>query len=726
VKADNGTIYYGYLTSNRDDRFSWEPVSSYSGTDPAPKVHLRGSIPTVVWSDDTPFQYNLKLEAGFDVILNDTLKNVYVAMKGASGWHVSRVCSTRVHSIYPEVGLSGDYLAFMWLQGRYDVYRLEFNTERVRAYPGLSLYKPSGGEIYSPLNGDLPIIWGWEAPYVDSTLYQELVVYDGDNIIFSHDTITYIQAGRDTLYLASNLMTQHITESCEVRVKVWDNYPDRKDTVALSSDTFSIWWLVSPYGEALSGNGNKIAKIGDVLRVLERDSTKEVYADSSTDDGETWVKRMLISNETMLVDYYNPQYVAHEDTLYFLLLKRVYPLNQGDNYRWYSLYSRSIQGTPSSDTFEVYLGQGNLTGGHATFLHDSLYLVWTMDNDLHIGKLYFGDTLFSDTLTIETNDSTIYDPYIYADSLFHLNVFWVEPSHGLISFVLVEEFVMPIDTVNPHQEPYPIVVSLIDTLYQSTGLRFPTATVMRGTPDSLFVSFVMDSNKIMVMSRKVSKPWGAAYIVYQLTDEHWILLHPRLFKDGIIWTESDWYMVPTAYQPNGSKAKVVFKNSVGWSNVLELEYVERKLADWAYALSEDYGDSLKLYAIWQENWVNATKIAFKDTVLDAGFLGGPQSGERVYIFRLYPVAPNPSFNEMVVRYSIPSKGKVTMKVYDVAGRCVKTLVDGIKNPGIYLVDWKGDDHKGRNLPTGVYFIRLKFEGQKEKKSAVRKVILMRR
>jgi hypothetical protein len=30
------------------------------------------------------------------------------------------------------------------------------------------------------------------------------------------------------------------------------------------------------------------------------------------------------------------------------------------------------------------------------------------------------------------------------------------------------------------------------------------------------------------------------------------------------------------------------------------------------------------------------------------------------------------------------------------------------------------------LPTGVYFIRLKFKGQKEKKVAVRKVILMRR
>lgn len=68
---------------------------------------------------------------------------------------------------------------------------------------------------------------------------------------------------------------------------------------------------------------------------------------------------------------------------------------------------------------------------------------------------------------------------------------------------------------------------------------------------------------------------------------------------------------------------------------------------------------------------------------------------------LYPNYPNP-FNPLTkIRYSIPSSQHVTLKVYDIVGREIMTLVDGIKPVGIHneLLD-------ASLLPSGVYFYRL--------------------
>ncbi|MBI5021983.1 MAG: T9SS type A sorting domain-containing protein [Ignavibacteriales bacterium] len=63
--------------------------------------------------------------------------------------------------------------------------------------------------------------------------------------------------------------------------------------------------------------------------------------------------------------------------------------------------------------------------------------------------------------------------------------------------------------------------------------------------------------------------------------------------------------------------------------------------------------------------------------------------------------PNP-FNPLtVIRYQLPISGWVTMKVYDVIGRDVVTLVNEFKKIGSYEVKYDGT-----KLPAGVYFYRL--------------------
>jgi hypothetical protein len=67
--------------------------------------------------------------------------------------------------------------------------------------------------------------------------------------------------------------------------------------------------------------------------------------------------------------------------------------------------------------------------------------------------------------------------------------------------------------------------------------------------------------------------------------------------------------------------------------------------------------------------------------------------------------PNP-FNPVTqIKYGIPKQGLVTMKVFDVLGREVSKLVNEVKAPGSYIVDFDGT-----NLSSGVYFYKLEANG----------------
>jgi hypothetical protein len=52
---------------------------------------------------------------------------------------------------------------------------------------------------------------------------------------------------------------------------------------------------------------------------------------------------------------------------------------------------------------------------------------------------------------------------------------------------------------------------------------------------------------------------------------------------------------------------------------------------------------------------------------------------------------------------------VTLQLFDVGGRLVRTLVDEMQEPREegYLIEWDGADDSGRKLPSGVYFYRLR-------------------
>ena len=76
-------------------------------------------------------------------------------------------------------------------------------------------------------------------------------------------------------------------------------------------------------------------------------------------------------------------------------------------------------------------------------------------------------------------------------------------------------------------------------------------------------------------------------------------------------------------------------------------------------------------------------------------------GNKPLKFQLDQNYPNPFNPTTTINYQLSKNGMVTLKVYDVLGSEVKTLVNEIKQPGAYKVNFDG-----RSLPSGVYFYRL--------------------
>ncbi len=73
------------------------------------------------------------------------------------------------------------------------------------------------------------------------------------------------------------------------------------------------------------------------------------------------------------------------------------------------------------------------------------------------------------------------------------------------------------------------------------------------------------------------------------------------------------------------------------------------------------------------------------------------------------VWPNPSRGQTTMRMSVPAQGRVSMGVFDLAGRHVRSLANGVRQAGVHTMNWDGRDAGGREAPAGIYFVRGQFE-----------------
>lgn len=106
-----------------------------------------------------------------------------------------------------------------------------------------------------------------------------------------------------------------------------------------------------------------------------------------------------------------------------------------------------------------------------------------------------------------------------------------------------------------------------------------------------------------------------------------------------------------------------------------------------------------------------------NNVVDAPLIG-PVPAE----FALQSPRPNPFRSAANIRFDVPaSGGDVRVNVYDLTGRRIVNLVDGLQSAGRHTVTWDGRDARGRRAVSGVYFVRLESPARTE----TRKITLLR-
>ncbi len=102
-------------------------------------------------------------------------------------------------------------------------------------------------------------------------------------------------------------------------------------------------------------------------------------------------------------------------------------------------------------------------------------------------------------------------------------------------------------------------------------------------------------------------------------------------------------------------------------------------------------------------------------------LAGVPGGDGPARLTLYPSSPNPFRDAATIAYELPARARVTVGVYDVAGRLVRQVADGTVEAGPHAVQWDGRDSSGRSVASGVYFCRIDADGASE----TQRVVLLR-
>jgi flagellar hook assembly protein FlgD len=85
------------------------------------------------------------------------------------------------------------------------------------------------------------------------------------------------------------------------------------------------------------------------------------------------------------------------------------------------------------------------------------------------------------------------------------------------------------------------------------------------------------------------------------------------------------------------------------------------------------------------------------------------------------VTPNPMNLSSNVKFALPNTGRASIKVYNIQGQMVETLVDGNVDAGEHNVHWDGTNYSGNKVTSGIYFFKL----ETGKGSVISKVVVSR-
>ena len=68
--------------------------------------------------------------------------------------------------------------------------------------------------------------------------------------------------------------------------------------------------------------------------------------------------------------------------------------------------------------------------------------------------------------------------------------------------------------------------------------------------------------------------------------------------------------------------------------------------------------------------------------------------------------PNPFNPTTAIKYQIPVSSNVTLRIFNIMGEEIKTLVNAIQDPGYKSIEWNSTNNAGNPVASGIYFYRI--------------------
>ena len=102
------------------------------------------------------------------------------------------------------------------------------------------------------------------------------------------------------------------------------------------------------------------------------------------------------------------------------------------------------------------------------------------------------------------------------------------------------------------------------------------------------------------------------------------------------------------------------------------------------------------------SWNQTANFCIKGLTINAS----PTQDEYLINYSLAQNYPNPFNLNTSIAYVLPKTTKLTIKIYNLAGEEIKTLVDQVQPGGDHSITWNGTNQTGQTVSSGVYFYRL--------------------
>jgi hypothetical protein len=319
-------------------------------------------------------------------------------------------------------------------------------------------------------------------------------------------------------------------------------------------------------------------------------------------------------------------------------------------------YSYNASGRKSVELTQMWNGSGYDNNGRSTYTYDA-----QGDNTYIAGEYWYNDQWNDGTRRIMTYDGS--HRILTLISGYWAGIGWMDESKTIYTY-----------DGNGHET---------EMLQQTwTG----------AWQNSLRTTSTYDGNGFRI--QQIFQSWDTDHWVNQ---DRWTITNNAQGKSTLMlmetWNASAWttsQKITYTYDAGGNltKAYIQMWYSSQWND----DYQELYTYD---------GNGNKIEMIGQlsdgSTWTNSMKFVYTWEQA-TGVNEQSLTADRYLLLNNFPNPFNPSTN---IQFTLPSANIVTLKIYDVLGREISTLVNERKSAGSYSVKWDA-----AQIPSGVYFCRL--------------------